>query len=96
MMKKAKIKKKISNYFFDHRYQYFAVHETYTFLMCVLSGILFAFGFACFTTSFSEESLRIVTGGASGISQNIILILEICGVKNVSMSIIYSILYLLV
>ena len=93
MRKKEKLKKKISNYFFDHRYQYYVVHELYALIFCTLSGIIFAFGFACFTSVYTEESLRIVTGGVSGLCQNVVLILEICGVQNVNMSTVYSVLY---
>ena len=95
MRKIEKAKKKISNYFFDHRIQYHIVHEGYCLFLCALSGIIFAFGFACFTTAYGGE-LRFVTGGASGISQNIILICEILGVKNISQSDLYSLLYFVI
>ena len=60
--------------------------------MCVLAGILFAFGIACFITPVNNTDLAIVTGGVSGVSQNIYLIIRFFN-EDIKLSDIASIFY---
>lgn len=82
MKKTDKIKKKITDYLYDHYLFALILKNAKTLFLCLLAAIIFAFGYTCFITPHNEsEGLTIVTGGCSGISQNIILILEILHVK---------------
>lgn len=94
MKKIDKLKKRINNYLFDHfRLRTFLEHLRVLFI-CILSGIIFAFGYALFIQPGSDNSLTIVTGGVSGVSQNIVLILHnFCGVTNISKATFQSIFY---
>lgn len=75
MKRSDKIKKKINDTLYDHFVLRQSLNYIWTGLLCVLSGAIFAFGFACFITPV-EGDLAIVTGGVSGISQNIYLIIS--------------------
>ena len=46
-----------------------------TLFMCIFAGAIFAFGFSCFITPYGDDP-AIVTGGVSGISQNIYLVIS--------------------
>ena len=92
MKKSQKIKKKINNFLFDHLYlKIFLENSKYIFL-CILSGAIFAFGFSCFIQPYAETDLAIVTGGVSGISQNIYLVVSFFNDK-ITLSDITSIFY---
>ena len=84
MMKKSeKIKRKINDYLFDHRFLRGFLDHTNAFLHALVAAVIFAFGFSSFITpgitSTGEEGLHIATGGVSGISQTIALILSNAG-----------------
>ena len=92
MKKSEKIKKKVNNFLFDHMHLKLFLENSRTILMCVLAGALFAFGFSCFITPTDDSQLAIVTGGVSGISQNIHLIIRFFD-PNIKLSDIASIFY---
>ena len=83
MTKTKRIKEKVNNYLYDHYYLKITLHQMKGFFFAALSAFIFAFGFTCFITpgSDSETAFKIVTGGISGLSQNIAKIVEICGGK---------------
>ena len=75
MRKIEKINKKIVDYLFDHYVFGAFLKLTIDLIISAAAGILFAFGFVCFISS--KES-TLVTGGVSGICQNIVMISELC------------------
>lgn len=94
MKKIDKIKKRINNYLFDHFRLRTVLEHLGVLFVCVLSGITFAFGYSLFIQPGNENSLTIVTGGVSGVSQNIVLILhDFCHITNISKSTFQSIFY---
>ena len=72
MRKSEKIKKRINNYLFDHYNLRLVLEHLKSLVFALFSAIFFAFGFSCFIASGSSDSITIVTGGVSGISQNIV------------------------
>lgn len=95
MKKIQKYKKRINNYLFDHyRLRIFLEHVRQA-LFAAFAASLFAFGFSCFVAAGSSDSITIVTGGVSGLSQNIVLILTHAGV-DVSPATLQSIFYSLI
>ena len=85
MKKIQKIKKKTSNYFYDHIRLSNAVDISKSVFLASLGALFYAFGFYCFVTPHVVnpellEGSSITTGGIGGISQVITLILGICGV----------------
>ena len=92
MKKNQKFKKKVNNFLFDHMYLKLVLENSKTIFMCVLAGAIFAFGFACFIQAYSSDDLAIVTGGVSGISQNIYLVVSFFNDK-ITLSEITSIFY---
>ena len=83
MSKIKRIKEKINNYLYDHYRLKVTLHQTKGFFYALISAFIFAFGFTCFITpgSNAEPAFKIVTGGISGLSQNIAKIVEIFGGK---------------
>ena len=82
-MAKTKTKDKITNFLYDHYKLKFALHQAKGAFFAAVAAFIFAFGFTCFITpgSGAEHPFKIVTGGISGLSQNIAKIVEICGGK---------------
>ncbi|MCR5185328.1 MAG: YitT family protein [Bacilli bacterium] len=78
-----KTKEKINNYLYDHYTLKQALYHGKGFFFAAISAFIFAFGFTCFISSAKEitndEYFKIITGGISGLSQNIAKIVEICG-----------------
>ncbi|MCD8195239.1 MAG: YitT family protein [Coprobacillus sp.] len=96
MKKSEKIKRKINNYLFDHLYLRRTLSHSWCLLLSLVAAFIFAFGFICFATPYdTETSITIVTGGVSGFSQVICLIIELCG-AGINRYLWQSILYLLV
>ena len=79
MKKSEKIKKKINNYLFDHRGLKLFLEHSNAFMHAAVAAFIFAFGFASFITPASESYRHIATGGVSGVSQTIALILSTVG-----------------
>ena len=89
MKKSEKIKRKINDYLFDHRFLRGSLEHLNAFAHALIAALIFAFGFASFITPAivqvgeqMKEGLHIATGGVSGISQTIALALKMCGVIN--------------
>ena len=86
MSKIKRIREKINNYLYDHYRLKVSIHQTKGFLFALISAFIFAFGFTCFITPGSDAvnagtGFKIVTGGISGLSQNIAKVVEIFGGK---------------
>ncbi len=96
MKKSEKIKKKINNYLFDHLYVRRILSHSWCFILSLVAAFIFAFGFTSFITPMEGSGdLTIVTGGVSGLSQNIVLIIELCG-ASISRTLWQSILYFVI
>ena len=86
MKKIERLKKKYSNFLYDHIYLKRVLHEANGALCGFISALLYAFGFACFISSVVDmEPFNIVTGGVSGLTQNIALIIQF-SIPNVSIT----------
>ena len=96
MRKYQRIKKKIFDYFFDHPTQKRITNYTVTVLVSALSGIIFAFGFSTFISTYSSDSLNLATGGFSGFTQSVALLLTTFTSIGLSLSTIQAILYFVV
>ena len=95
MKKIERIKKKINNFMFDHYILGSILKTIVQLLFCAASAAVFAFGFCSFITpaASAESPFTIVTGGISGISQNIALLIKICTGWNPGTNTIQSIAY---
>lgn len=78
MKKTSKIKRKINDYLFDHRILRGFVENGNAFFHAAVAALIFAFGFCTFITPATDDALHIATGGVSGVSQTIALILNLC------------------
>lgn len=77
MKKIARFKKRLNNFMYDHFRLKQSLHEVGGVLLGLTSAFIFAFGFCCFTTPIegvTDPFFRIVTGGVSGLSQNVAMI----------------------
>ena len=74
--KRARLKKQIDNFLFDHYIFKTVLDYMGGFFVAAIAAAIFAFGFSCFITPYYEGGFTIATGGVSGISQVIALIVE--------------------
>ncbi len=79
MKKSDKIKKKINDYLFDHRILKSVLDNGNALAHAIIAALIFAFAFCSFITPADSNSLHIATGGVSGVSQTIALIMRLCG-----------------
>ncbi len=86
MKKIDRIKRKVSNYMYDH----IVLRESFSYakgiFVATLTAILYAFGFYCFVAPAVVDHTTIAgsaitTGGVGGISQVIWMIFNLCGLK---------------
>ena len=84
-----RFKRKTHNFFFDHIKLGVALDYIYSLIVSAISAFIFGFGFCCFATAASDNSITIITGGASGVSQVVYMIFLIFGV-NVPGNIIFA------
>ncbi len=79
MVKKKylRFKKQVENFLFDHYIIKTVLHYFFGFLVAAVAALIFAFGFSCFITPASQDGFVIATGGVSGITQIIALIVEL-------------------
>lgn len=84
--------KKLNNFMFDHYVLREVLSNAWTWAVGLVAAAVFAFGFTCFTTPASSDGFTIVTGGVSGLSQDLALTLNIFGIvlgKNILQAIGY-------
>ena len=76
-----KICKVVTEYFYDHPRFRVTFEYIFTFIGAAISATLFAFGYKALVAPLvdGKEIGVIITGGASGLSQIIVKIFEICG-----------------
>lgn len=77
MKKSERIKKKINNYLFDHQWLRIFFDQSSGFLHAAIAAAIFAFGFCAFISPATEEGFHVATGGVSGISQTVALIMRL-------------------
>ena len=93
MRKRDRVKQHIINYFFDHYIQKEVVDYSFTIILTILSGIIFAFGFSSFITVYEEgASMHLATGGFSGFTQSVVLLVTSSN-HGIDPSLLQSILY---
>lgn len=95
MKRMVRFKKKLNNFMYDHFRLKQTLHEINGVLIGLISAFIFAFGFCCFTTPIegvSDPFFRIVTGGVSGLSQNLAMFLRLLKI-NVSETTVQAIGY---
>ena len=95
MKKSERIKKKINDYMFDHFILSRVLGHSKQLILAVLAAAIFAFGFCSFATPYfnSEHPFTIVTGGLSGISQDIALIIQLITGQNIGRNTVQAISY---
>ena len=86
MKKIDRLKKKWTNYKYDHITLLNGLKITRSTALAIISAALYAFGFYCFITPAVVDHMTtagssIVTGGVGGISQVFALILDMCGLN---------------
>ena len=91
--KSQRIKKQIGNFMFDHYIFKGVLDNAVSFFYAALAAVIFAFGFACFITPANSNGYVLATGGVSGISQIIALIVELVTKSSETRSLIVSIGY---
>ncbi|MCX5775137.1 MAG: YitT family protein [Firmicutes bacterium] len=77
MLKTKKIKKQYTDYMFDHTGVRLFLEYAFTTVICILSALIYAFGFRAFIAPQITGITSLVAGGLSGLSQNLVLLLKI-------------------
>ena len=97
MKKKISLKERIHSYLINHLWLKYIVDYGVALIMALLSATIFSFGFKTFLSPTDPHMTNIISGGVSGISQIINLIVQIIspnlGVDALNLS--YSIAYLI-
>ena len=91
--KRARFKKQIENFLFDHYIVKTVLEYLGGFFIAAVAAAVFAFGFSCFTTPATEGGFVLATGGVSGISQIIALLIETIGGRSIEGNLVQSIGY---
>ena len=91
--KSQRIRKQIDNFMFDHYIFKSVLDYIVSFLIAAIAALVFAFGFACFTTPAVDNGFILATGGVSGLSQIIALIVELISGSSETRATIISIGY---
>jgi uncharacterized membrane-anchored protein YitT (DUF2179 family) len=88
-------KAKVNNWLYDHVAVKTALNWTWILVMSTLSAFVFAIGFNVFMHP-GGDSVALVSGGVSGMSQTIVLLCEVCGWQIENPSLAISILYFVI
>ena len=91
--KSLRIKKQVENFLFDHYIIKAVLHYVGGFAVAAICAAIFAFGFSCFTSPANTNGFILATGGVSGISQIISLIIEMIIGRQVANNLVQSIGY---
>lgn len=95
-----KIKEK--NWFYDHPAAKATKDYIWTFFVCTISALCFAFGFNAFmdlgqnVMVNGNPVVKLVAGGVSGISQVLTLLFELCGWTTIDEHLAYSVMYFVI
>jgi len=89
MKKIERFKRKVVNFLFDHYILKQILHEGKGAFFAILGAFIFSFGYSCFIAPFGTEGMEgattpffhIITGGVSGISQILNLVLHMFGLN---------------
>ena len=92
--KAQRIRKQIDNFLFDHYIFKTVIEYFISFFISAFAALIFAFGFACFTTPADPNDFVLATGGVSGVSQIIALVVELITKSPEARSTIVSIGYI--
>lgn len=95
MRKVEKLKKSINNYLFDHYNLKKCLEYVVSFGFSILGSAAFAFGFCCFINAPAGQ-FTLVTGGASGVSQVIALVIRMIFNFDPPNNIVYSVTYFVI
>lgn len=102
MVKKKPFKNKVKEFLLDHSFLYHTVTNGWAFIVCTVSALIFAFGYACFLVpadliASDPNVIRLISGGISGISQNVITAITLIPDNFIEVnnceSLVYGILY---
>lgn len=93
--KQKETQEKINKYIDNHKWLKYTLDYGKTLFMTLLSAVIFAFGIRTFISPTSLHMINIVSGGVSGISQTINLIVEMIfpNIDSNGLNISYSIAY---
>ena len=83
MKRNERFKRNVNNFLYDHFVLRRFLFEARGVSMGLISAFVFAFGFCCFVTpgANTTPAFRIVTGGVSGLSQNIAMLFQIMNIE---------------
>ena len=93
MKKIERFKKKTNDFMFDHFVLRNVLGHSKQFMFAIIAAATFAFGFCAFITPAPGDDFTIVTGGVSGISQNIAFIIQMATGKPIGNNTVQSISY---
>ena len=93
--KAQRIRKQIDNFMFDHYIFKTVIEYLASFFIAAVAALIFSFGFACFTTPADPDDFILATGGVSGVSQIIALVVELITKSSEARSTIVSIGYII-
>ena len=91
--KSQRLRKQVDNFLFDHYIFKTVLDYFFCFIVAAISAVIFAFGFACFTTPAETNGFVLATGGVSGVAQIISLIVELITGSAAARSLIQSVGY---
>jgi len=95
----VKRRKERHDWLLDRPVLKFTLENLYALFICTISAFIFAFGFKLFMNPglVDGNTLEtVVSGGAAGISQVVVLICKVCGWKTINESLALSILYFVI
>lgn len=95
MTRQQRLRRNWNNYLFDHPILKHSLEYSYSLLFCLASAFVFGFGFTTFVTGIGDNSVTIITGGVSGISQIIKMLFLLMHVQ-VDPSAVISVSYFLI
>lgn len=95
MGKLKQIWKNIKEYYYEHPRFKMVIEYFVTLVASFFSAFIFAYGFRAFIAPQSEEIINLISGGASGISQVLVLITGLLGIKG-DVNFLQSLFYFLI
>ncbi|MCR4562503.1 MAG: YitT family protein [Bacilli bacterium] len=92
------LRQKQKSWLYDHPFIKSVLDNAWVFIVSTISALCFAFGFNAFMDPGVKEVggqtvAKLVAGGMSGVSQNIVLFFHLCGWNDFDEHLAYSIIY---